>query len=251
MVKVNYKELIKKLTINLFNKIEEDSCRILDDLIDLNMKFKFSIRNLLKTVNLDEDNFLRSINSLVSLLSIEDRFSNMDFYLNKLSKVLDINYTKSLKVKIERLYKRRYQEVKSKGEMKNWLFKLSSKSSNDEFNEVVSSIKSILENFKVDDLKAEKYSVMEILSKNLDLDSLKTIPSLSNLSYVFPGLLENYFREDSELDKEMRERINLYKKLRKIIKNEFTEKEIILMGKEIIEFVNSDNSTLSSYIKFY
>lgn len=135
--------------------------------------------------------------------------------------------------------------------MKNWLFKLSSKSSNDEFNEVVSSIKSILENFKVDDLKAEKYSVMEILSKNLDLDSLKTIPSLSNLSYVFPGLLENYFREDSELDKEMRERINLYKKLRKIIKNEFTEKEIILMGKEIIEFVNSDNSTLSSYIKFY
>ena len=128
---------------------------------------------------------------------------------------------------------------------------MSSKSSNDEFNEVVSSIKSILENFKVDDLKAEKYSVMEILSKNLDLDSLKTIPSLSNLSYVFPGLLENYFREDSELDKEMRERINLYKKLRKIIKNEFTEKEIILMGKEIIEFVNSDNSTLSSYIKFY
>lgn len=135
--------------------------------------------------------------------------------------------------------------------MKNWLFKLSSKSSNDEFNEVVSSIKSILENFKVDDLKAEKYSVMEILSKNLDLDSLKTIPSLSNLSYVFPGLLENYFREDSELDKEMRKRINLYKKLRQIIKNEFTEKEIILMGKEIIEFVNSDNSTLSSYIKFY
>lgn len=81
MVKVNYKELIKKLTINLFNKIEEDSCRILDDLIDLNMKFKFSIRNLLKTVNLDEDNFLRSVNSLVSLPSIEDRFSNMDFIL--------------------------------------------------------------------------------------------------------------------------------------------------------------------------